>query len=1447
MFCGNCGTKVDDGALFCPNCGSKIGEAAAHAVEQVAEPVQETMTKAVEQVAEPVQETMTKAVEQVAEPVQETVTQAVEQVAEPVQETVTQAAQQVAEPIQEPTIPPLPEMPQVNGIQEPAADNVPPVPPVQPEFNVRPGQQPMQAQEFPEVPADTAAPVTPIKKKKGKAGVIAGVTAAAVVVGGAGVGYFGFHDKITRTVMGDVAYARMINKNASASVTDSEAYKKTTKLGITAFADTALAARVYDATGDESARTASYQSIIKNIGLSGGGSYKEMFDNSMSAVPEGYIVGSSSTLNVEPGSVFALLSDGQIGELIKKIKDLSFNTKIANGYTDMFSLGLSDKDGNIGTAEVYADEYGDIILALPGITDKTVRIKQSDIEELMKKAAPEGVEAPDIAPAVRFSETEAERIRTDITDLYYKAYENAAISYSDITVTIGEGEWLTEAKGSDVSVTFTAEQLKALIQSVEDYLKNDAYLIGYAKERFGLSEADYRGMFKEPADMKVSLTVEQIVDVHNNVLGSKASISSTENSEKAELVNIGDEKKSASQVIITDKDGKKVTVKAFDRSENGSDGTALIQIGIEKTDSDLSLKTEYTGKGKAKWLDNEVEVGTFTVTLADPDKFIESLKKLSDSGLELPGANSIAGLMSVSQDSSDGLFGIDSERLMAELKKLEITLSTKVDEHSRTMTGMFSISAGEIGKVTATSTTVAESGTVSVPDNSNEVDIKDDRAGDELSAEVFQWIGGAAERLGLGDLGSMLGSFGSIGGTGGFGGNDDDEIYKAHYANYESFESGYYADDCAEMIFNGLNDTVANAMTAKGSNITSGVIKLYYDDGKLEVLDDAGISGITYTDSSLDSVYAEVIFDSRLGAGIAGVTAVLTDDKNDLPFKAMPDALNYYDQMYQWDGYGDAIGEYPAGSYPTLYTGDPYSDGLPEEKIPVSALNDAAEEIARNISSHLGSSNRLNIAPMGEEAVIQIAVDEYSAYVLYSEYTAIDDNLGDELAAVVEDACDIKNVYVGLYFCDNVFVGAAVLPNDGSAATFLTMDTMPAANDFKDGSFSGWYGTSESDYEEIPGYIYNTDYDSVRVGTYSLSAGSELANPDSGSGAAAPTIADDGSMTWKVTDYQGDFLVGDADPTAVDMYVTIFPDDKILELGVTEGSFVGRYHIAPIAFSSDSYMLFNTPEEAEEYERYETDDTAVGAFYTYEDTVLLMFINEEERYAMYALSSEGGDGSEEPISPEFGEIKQDADIADIASEWTAYFNGVTVRLLISSNGIASTSTNDEGYYAINPRDGGFDVYEGIDTSEITGEILYSEETNSIKVVDFIAGEEAIFVRTETAPAYSFEGDWELESVNDIPMTDFADRLGRTVEEITTYMSVSEYDIILTNADGVQVLLIGAFPEGYYVRNPGENFAELGTYDEASDTLTVVSTEFESGSSTEAKETTVLIFKRQQSR
>ena len=1487
MFCGNCGTKTEDGALFCPNCGARLGapapaqetiqqvteqaavpvqEAVQPAVEQVAAPVQEAVQPVVEQAA-PVQEAVQPVVEQVAAPVQEAVQPVVEQVAAPVQEAVQPVVEQVAAPVQEAVQPvveqaaaPVQEavQPVVEQVAAPVQEAVQPAveqaaAPVQGAAQQFPGSgQPMQEQAFNGMPmpgAAPAAPAAPVKKKKGKAGLIAGITAAAVVAGGAGVGYFGFHDKITRTMMGDAGYASMLTKAALNPGGNESEKNKAMNTVVSMAADSGMAAMMSTNTAN-SGSSESYEAAfdpgnpgslpqaasdprVKNMtaNLFKGGDYREFLKELFSAVPENSTVTTTSGITVETGSMISGMTEGVVGDIIKKINELKFGSSMSNGATDRLAFTLSDKDGALATVEAYIEESGDVVLALPGISERTVRVQKSDIEKALgiseENKSQDSAEPLDLS----FDEKEADRIRTEVVKILFASYDTAEIKFTDnVTYTLGEGEFRQEVKGTEVSVTLTAQQLKDVLGKVKEFLRDDAYLIGYAKDKFDIAEEDYKNLFKGDINVGAGLTLRHLADVHNNLLASSFTLTPDEGKDHLDIKVIGKETASLA-VSYTDKEGKSASVLLLNSSKDGGkNGTVLLSVKADSLDAEFGVKVDYSNVGKAKWLEKEIPVGSYTIKLADPDRFVDSIKKLSGGGREEPDVYNegmsntfVKPVMVADEQSSAG--GIDPEKLINELKKAEISFGSAVTGDTCTMD--FSLSVGDIGKISTNMTAVKSGDTFTAPDKSKDIDLDSDADKKALTDDLTKWAQDAVKRLGLESL---------LGGMGGSSVNTVSSEKQKHYAAYDEYGSASYANTCAEKIYNGLNDTVAKTVA---SGLDSGVIRLYYKNGELNVLDDAGVPGINYTDSSFDSVYAEVIFDVRVSDTIAGVAVILTDDPYDLPAKT-PDIFSFVDNVFPWDDYSNEIGEYIAGTYPVLYYGEPHTTSLIAKQRTVDELNDIAEDISTAVTRKLGSSGKLAAPDDRTEGGL--------TYVIGSDgdgrWSAWNDAEDSVLGAFAAGFTDMVGTYIVspdrsdltavIYFYDGKFVGTLVF--GGSTGLEPGDDTLPTAEDFAGGSYFGWYALDENDFVPTPGYTINPDGAAVHVGSYCAATQSELKwSDDNGSnfGGASDGI----SGTWQVVDQYGDFLVDDIVPSEVDMTAVIDDSSEPGTLGLTATGDVFRtYYFNKSVYFDGEYDIYRSLMDAEE------ENEPVGILWPESNgTMVICFINGEDQYTYYIINR-GGDVSAGGTSDMSGTPKENPEIADITGRWTKADDPDAVTFAVSSNGIMTIETS-LGYCFVNPKADGFDLYD--DDMNIIGEMRYSEENDSVVVIDYGAdNEETLFIRAGAPYTVDYMGDWVLYSVNGTTMEDIAKRNNRKVEDITSYMTISEYDIILSNAEGRQILIISAYDDAYFVENPGDNLMETGKYDDSEETITVTQTELKAdGTVDESSASTVLVFKR----
>ena len=940
MFCGNCGSKIEDGAKFCAACGTPTGiteQAAApvvepvrQTVEQTAAPVVETVQQTVEQTAAPVVEPVRQTVEQAAapivEPVRQTVEQAAAPVVEPVQQTVEQAAAPIVEPVQQ-TVEQA-AAPVVEQVQQTFEQ---PVQPVQPAFgNTQP-----------------AAPVKP--KKKGKGGLIAGLTAAAVVIGGAGVGYFGFHNKITKLVMGDIKYAQMIERSALSELESTESNTEKAVSGISEPAVSAVSLLKTTNTDPDSEGSNGIDRLLMFMDPDSMGS---MFEN----LPDNTELTVKSNLNIEPGSVFAFLNDESVKSILDAVNNLTFVQSATNSETDFVRLGIMTKDGTEGSVQIYRQDDG-ILLTFPGISEQKIYVSEEDIKNARSQSGIETTGSKKIDP------DELKRVVSEIKDIYADSFETAEITYTDSAsyennIVSGDGtEISVSVKGMEVKTYFDSEHLQAMYDKVMEKLGSDAYLTEYFTKTFGFTADEYKKFFEKKEDsgkLDMTLTVSHIVDVHNNVLSTSYNLSSSDskNSICADYAKSGNN--SFVSTAVKSGDGNNFTLNIGKNEPTQKEATELIQLVSDANGGiDLMFKCSCHNMEEKQFLGRKIRTGQYSFAAADPDKFGETLKKLLSSmdrpepdypidyneGVSvgggtagISGSDSIYGLMSA--DSAQ-IAGNDS--IINELKKL--TVSADISLENDTYTTVMTVSAGDIGKITDTTSMTRADKTESMPDTSGAIRLGDSAENAEaLVSDAFDWLGNFAGRLDGGEgLISQAASSLAEGYRESREAAEKNKKYLQHYSAYTEW-SIYDASSYAYQINDGLREAVVAAME---NGVDSGTIKLYFKDGKAQILDDGGVTGINYENEELDSVYAEVFFAKGVWDFCAvGTNVVFTDDPADIP-DGLPTIYNFIDNVYPDatinDGY---LGEYVVGFSSYFIEGTPTTTEIPSPEPEDEPVND---------------------------------------------------------------------------------------------------------------------------------------------------------------------------------------------------------------------------------------------------------------------------------------------------------------------------------------------------------------------------------------------------------------------------------------------------------------------------------------------------------------------------
>ena len=1292
MFCPNCGAALQEDARFCTACGSPVATAV---------PAEETAIY--ENTTPPVITEEATATTEAIQPEEAPAPEAIQPEEAPAPEAI------------QPEEAPAPEAIQPEEAPAPEA--------VQPEVNASSvNNDPMDFTPL------VAAPIEPPKKKKSKRGLVIGLSAAAaVLISGAAVGYFCFHDDITRLVMGEEKYSRMIEER---SYSDYIGIKSMGDNKIDEFISAQIdTAAMSTNTSDDLSAFSDFSSI--GIALS---EKKEEFAN---------ILNGNNTLSFDASGEIHIgdeiidfidqLADQETGinNYLDFFNSLKFSGSVTVGDVSEIMLNIAADSGSFLTYDIFADKDGNVVGALPELSEKYYRPVPDEKEE-------EKADAKEINP---FGEAEAKRLREKLAEIYLKYFEKGEISVEkDYELSDGA----VVLKGTAIISEFDSTLVNNFVKEINDFLYNDEYVRGYCKGTLGISEEKYKALF-ESDEIKGSYTVINLVDKHNNVIGKRIELTNDEKEEKLEIEYL---KETMEQVLLVQNGNSKFVVrnKQTDDKNGKVNFKAYIKNDDYPTAQVLSLDLIYSDMEKTEVFGQDITTGSVTLKIAEDDTYINGLLgTLSTLGSiygnnapALNGGNDEVAdklMASAENDPKQGLTTLIQSVVNA-LAKTELNATLKKEGEGLYM--QYSISFGELLSIKTSVTATALMKNPEMPEESKIVDITEDDKEEQaaLNKALLQRAKELAEKdkyfgkiVNPNDINDKIKEL------------EKEENFKKNYADYSEYRSRSAANRFAEDIYDIINSYITEFLRNNGAQ-SGGVIKLYFDtDGKVEVIDSAGFDNtdfINIFDNAAQSCYAEITLDWKHIAGM-GVTAVLTDDKNNIP-TAFPKWYNYQDKVYDWEDEEGFIGYFVAGTSPALEEGVSTAEGdyinLDKD---IKTLEGYAKTVGRFTENYLKAGD-YTVTPLNDyvSVVLEKNTAGWQAVTAYQGIweDKISEVMDESFLALYLDALNENSaisaisdeVRIELFF-DNTeddtikkpwFVGVGVnfVKDNGKFVQY----GKPQCEDYINGYYS-WTGKEYLWADAENGYYLGAGGVVVPLGTYSATSGDAL----------IPNNL-----------YPGDYVLGkdivstydklQSDPSDISGVWTLSTIDNIPVEQYSEETGINLYVLRR------NLIIYDNIIEIEDY-------NGVNSYTITNNGGRLRLNYDEVRYADLSLDSEkrilsysgllnGGDvvtfgfieGYNIIDNPQ--SVPGSFDMSSVAGTWTltkiggvsygGEYDGYTI---VVENDGRVTVCGDSGYNAV-PTDTGFRIYIGGINYPIW-ELNYDRNTDTL--TDSTNGENEIYL------------------------------------------------------------------------------------------------------------------------
>ncbi len=896
--------------------------------------------------------------------------------------------------------------------------------------------------------------------KKSKKGVIIGASAAVIAAGAAAVGYFCFSNEIMRLFMGDAGFAAMVEGNSIEYISGGSVDSKEMDAALADYVEEMF----YGSEAEETEVT------------------KSMLDQVLS------LYGDSSvkiTTEIEPGMLLAMAdSEGML--------DL-FNTEtvlemVMGEDCDRVSLMLNEDGGRVLGADLYVQDEKTVIL-LPELTSQSFY------------ADPDSGEEGEKTERTEFSETEMKRIREEILEIYNKNLKNTEIEYTKGGTDLVISDCAIDSER--VIISFSAENLNAMLKEMGDFLRNDEYLRTYYVEATGGDIADYEKKFDEAEyDITAQLTVETYITDHAKVTGKKIMLTETDE-ETGKTFDMSFETTLGNcDFYIGDSD---LSIAFTQRKTDETSGEMEITADGEELGAPLVLAVSYSGIGSAEYCGQTVSTGTYTLKLSEKDEFFDYILKGASAAEEDEEQMS-------ARLSSDFGSDMDLSAIVGMLKNVKIETSVECDGAS--VKSAFSMEIPLFFDVAFTAeVTPLEAEAPVMPDYSQAIDINGDFEGGEydgLKAEIYENL------LALGEKSELIGMITESSDiTGELEKLTAEHGFVKNYSAY-SDETRINADNVAEEIhsafFCAMNDGLLNLeygeeyaeYLQKVYSLEGTTAKIYFDEkGEVTVLDDGGHFYVDFnlmaqeyftSASRPKNLYAEIVMSALLDD--AAVTVIYTDDSGNLP-ASLPNSYNYYDGVFYFSGEEEnTLYDFIIGTYPDLSYGESESEyeflnlTIERDTMDINAKKAAAcaqeyfsgkNDIFVNSYGFTGSvimENNDGVWSFGGcyAGDTEVKTEEFFTQDITAEFT---DYLNSNLEAGHSD------LQLHFYADDDGVVYIC-----GAAAVLEKYDFdfqqigVPETYDFTDGYYCFWSLASYGSCPEIKGIYWNEHVEAIPVGSW---------------------------------------------------------------------------------------------------------------------------------------------------------------------------------------------------------------------------------------------------------------------------------------------------------------------------------------------------------------------------
>lgn len=477
-----------------------------------------------------------------------------------------------------------------------------------------------------------AAVAVPAKKKNGAKIAIIIIAAVVVLLGAAAVFFFTNKAAFLSTFMGKSGYATMVEGNSvkeAAKMIDASAISNGTKAASQFFYTSYLSkttpiknSMLGDVLPTSSANgNANFINVMEDSSYSAasvGADFKSIIETYSKLLSETYgtdavKVTANAKINLTDAAISAIGNSSDVNKVIDAINGTTFTYDLAANDS---SMGMYySTEGKIAVnAKLVMTNDGTLYMAFPFASNKALMFKMDTVSSTNTSGTN--------AAVLELDEKEISRLIEDIIKIYLEHYEKAVTEMENGSLTVN-GE---EISGKLITADFNGEAISAMLKDMINHIGEDKYfstqIIDFINSNGGsVTLNQYQSAFSLMASSisvpdSVRFSIKTVINKNGDVLAKSYTAGPNDD---IEFTYKNNEQSFNAQLIVKE-DTNKFTVNLS--CVKTDDKSGVIELSFqENDDGEFGINISYSGVETVKSFNQDVTVGTYTITLKMPKGF----------------------------------------------------------------------------------------------------------------------------------------------------------------------------------------------------------------------------------------------------------------------------------------------------------------------------------------------------------------------------------------------------------------------------------------------------------------------------------------------------------------------------------------------------------------------------------------------------------------------------------------------------------------------------------------------------------------------------------------------------------------------------------------------------------------------------------------------------------